>query len=128
MVKTTSIPSFEHQRFALHVDQFRRRFVVHKCMPRPAILSCGSPKSSTCNLNGLPLLPIQDWATDFDTLERNQDRECQDSSKDKMSTENILEDPMPMDPTHVPQGFWDDLFDKALLALNSVPIDEDAKI
>ena len=25
----------------------------------------------------------------------------------------------------VPQSYWDDLFDKALLALNTVPVDED---
>ncbi len=129
MVKTTSTSSFEHQRFALHMDQFSRRFVVHTRKPRPAIPSSVSPmSSSTHNLNCFPLLPIQDWATDFDMLERSQDTTCQDSSKpeDKMSIQNILEDPTPI--VQVPQNVWDDLFDKALQALNSVPVDEDAKI
>jgi hypothetical protein len=29
---------------------------------------------------------------------------------------------------HVPQGFWDDLFDKAFVALNTVPIDEESAV
>jgi hypothetical protein len=121
MVKTTSSPPFEHQRFALHIGQFSRRFVVRPRKSRPAILCCGSPKSSSSYH-----FTIQDWTADLDLSEQNVDMKCQDSSKDKMAIENILVDPTPI--VHVPQDIWDELFDKALLALNTVPVDEDPKI
>ncbi len=59
-------------------------------------------------------------------FEPNVGVQIEDSSKDKMAVENILEDPTPV--VHVPQDFWDNLFDKALLAINTTPVDEDPDI
>ncbi len=129
MVKTTSNSSFEHQQFALHIDQFSRRFVVRAHKRKPAILSCVVPKSSsTCHLTSpsRPFQCIQDSTPNLDPTEQNEGTKIQESSKDEMAFENILEDPTPI--VLVPQGFWDDLFEKALETLNTVPIEEDPKI
>ncbi len=107
--------------------QFFLPVIMQSRKPRPATVSCVSlDTSSTCHLTRSPSPAIQGWTTDFGLLERNVDLHLQDSSYDKPAIQSILEEPTPT--VHVPQGVWDDLFDKALQALNTVPFDEDLKI
>jgi hypothetical protein len=68
---------------------------------------------------------MQGWTADFGLSDRNIDMQWQDSSNDIMAFENIIDDLTPL--VHVPQGVWDELFDKALQALDRAPMDEDPK-
>jgi hypothetical protein len=123
MVKTNT--SFElSRRFALHDGQnFSRRFSLQPHKFKSAASSC-NPKSPLTTLMKNTLSELQnEWKSEFNPQNDN----TTSNGLEKISTMVTSGDDF-TENVMVPQGDWDDLFDKAVVALNTAFVEEDLPI
>ena len=117
MVKgnASPFPTHNSRRFALKHNNFKAKVSIHA---PPA-----NSQQQDVLMNTISLLQ-DEWAVEF----RN---DLTGTLQSQISTEySPFRDASFMDiPSNalVPQSFWDDLFDKALTALNTAPMEEDCQ-
>ena len=121
------------QRFALQdLNIFKRRFVLkpHTCKESKVgyLLQQRKP-SSAAHLTQIISVLRNEWTAEFDgfttATEPSLDHDGEDSTVSYVKLEKSIESPL---DAAVPQEYWDDLFDKALGALNTINLDEDVQM
>ena len=133
MVKPTQ-SQLAPRRLSLHdLDKkINRRFALKQRNFKQSAISCSTlPESpSTALLTRTISLLHKEWTMEFQTespwpAEHTDPAKCESlADKSAMEDSNLLDAPFTV---VIPQGYWDDLFDNALTALNKVPYEDDVQ-